>query len=153
MSKEIQIIIDSTQTMRERMLRVWDLVMKAIEGGPVVVTLGRINKSREQEKRYHALIRDIHRCAFRGNTFEGVKALMVAEFANEMQENGTPLTHPGESVYSHKLKEWITVRPSTRKFKKQEANDFIEFLHMLGSDLGVKWSTSADEAYLCSRAA
>lgn len=148
-----EIIIDSTDTMRERMVRVWDLVSKAIEGGPVVVTLGRVNKSRDQEKRYHALIHDIHRSAFRGNSFEGVKALMVAEFANEMKESGTALTHPGESVYSHKLKEWVTVRPSTRKFKKSEANDFIEFLHAIGSELGVRWSASSEEAYQCSKAA
>lgn len=149
----MRITLDSEENLRPRMVRVWELVSKGIKSGPVVVTLGRISKSREQEKRYHALIRDIHRCAFRGNTFEGVKALLVAEFAAEMQENGTPLTHPGESVYSHKLKEWITVRPSTRKFKKQEANDFIEFLHMLGSELGVRWSASLEEQEQCRRAA
>lgn len=150
---DMRITLDSEESLRPRMVRVWELVSKGIKSGPVVVTLGRISKSREQEKRYHALIRDIHRCAFRGNTFEGVKALLVAEFAAEMQENGTPLTHPGESVYSHKLKEWITVRPSTRKFKKQEANDFIEFLHMLGSELGVRWSASLEEREQCRQAA
>lgn len=143
----IEIIIQNEQVQRERMRYAWELVSKALQAGPVLVSLGRQSKSREQEKKYHAMIRDIHLSAFRGNSFEGVKALMVAEFAEEMKAHGQALTHPGETVYSHRLKEWVTVRPSTRKFRKAEASAFIEFLYALGCEQGVHWSEKSIEIY------
>ncbi len=146
MNDSVEIIIQNMEVRKERMTHAWYLIGKALKAGTVVVTLGRSSsKSREQERKYHAMIREIHRGAFRGNTFEGVKALMVAEFADELKSQGKELTHPGETIYSHKLKAWVTVRPSTKKFRKAEAAAFIEFLYALGCELGVQWSEKATE--------
>lgn len=139
--------IENVSQLRSQMVRAWHLVNKGIQGGKLVVEIKRWNKSRDQEKKYHAMIRDIHQGAFRGNSFEGVKALIVAEFAAEMKEQGAQLTHPGETVYSYRLKEWITVRPSTRKFRKSEAIAFIEYLYWFGCELNVKWSEPALAIY------
>lgn len=148
MSKDsIEIIIQNDQVKRERMSYAWQLIGKALRDGPVLVTLGRPVKSRSQEAKYHCLISDIQKGAFQASNVESVKALMVAEFAKEMQILGTPLTHPGETVYSHKLSEWITVRPTTRKFRKSEAAAFIEYLYAEGSTLGVPWSANSVAIY------
>lgn len=145
MSKSITIKTEDQQ--RPVMLRVWQLVTEMIQSGPVTVGITRPSRSAEQNRKFHAMIRDIHRSAFRGNTFEGVKALMVAEFAEEMRQMGTPLKYQDQVIYSHRLKEWITVRPSTSGFKKDEAAAFVEFLYMMGEELGVKWSEPALAVY------
>lgn len=138
-SDSVNVIVQNEQVARDRVKYVCAVLKKTLPIGPVAITLCRPAKSSEQERKYHAMIRDIQRCAFRGNSFDGVKALMIAEFAAEMKAQGTPLTHPGETVYSHRLKEWVTVRPSSKKFRKAEASAFIEFLYAIGVELEVTW--------------
>lgn len=137
--------------LRPVMLRAWELVCKGIEGGAVVVTLSREGKSRAQERHYHALINDIAKqITFFGNkryTPEVWKALLVDQFEQEMQAMGTPLGKPGRVVTSMDGRRTITVRPSTKDFRKHEAAAFIEFLYAQGVDMGVVWSDSALEIY------
>jgi len=123
------------------------VMAKALEGGPVQITLGRVSKSREQEAKYHALIGDIHRQCFRGYSDEGVKAVLVNQFALEMEQQGEPLGNPGEKVWDWKTKEPVYVRPSTKKFRKAEASAFIEFLHSVGAEYNVQWSQNALAVY------
>ena len=122
-------------------------VAKALEGGPVQITLSRVSKSRNQEAKYHAMIKDIHQQCFRGYSFDGVKAVLVNQFAHEMEQAGTPLAHPGETVWDWKLQQRVTVRPSTKKFRKAEAADFIEFLHSVGAEYDVQWSDRSLAVY------
>lgn len=123
------------------------VISKALEGGDVLLTLGRESKSREMEAKYHAMINDIHRQCFRGYSVEGVKAVLVNQFALEREEQGEPLAHPGERVWDWKTKEPVYVRPSTTKFRKAEAADFIEFLYATGSEFDVKWSDMSLKVY------
>lgn len=122
-------------------------IKRALAGGPVQITLGRVSKSRDQEARYHAMIHDIHQQCFRGYSAEGVKAVLVNQFALEREEQGEPLAHPGEKVWDWKTKEPVYVRPSTKKFRKKEASDFIEFLYSVGSEYNVQWSEKALTVY------
>lgn len=134
------------------------LVEMGIKAGAVVVTLGRPNKSREQEKKYHALINDI-RAQGRAEDPEGVmrllrdkkpehiKAALVDAFADEMAKQGTPLRHPGEHTWNWISKRFVSVRPSTREFSKDEAAAFIEYLYSVGSDMGVIWSPIVTQIY------
>ena len=123
------------------------MLKKAIEGGSVLVTFGRESKTREMEAKYHAMINDIHRQCFRGYSFDGVKAVLVNQFALEREEQGEPLAHPGERVWDWKTKEPVYVRPSTKKFRKAEASAFIEFLYSVGSEYEVQWSERALAIY------
>jgi len=133
------------------MLQVWELVKRGIEGGAVVITLTREGKSRKQERHYHALINDIAKqITFFGNKHyisDVWKALLVDQFNQEMTEMGTPLGKPGRVVTSLDGYRTITVRPSTRTFRKGEAAAFIEFLYAQGVEMGVEWSDSALEIY------
>lgn len=122
-------------------------ISRALAAGPVEITLGRPGKSRNQEAKYHAMINDIHQQCFRGYSFDGVKAVLVNQFALEMAEQGEPLANPGEKVWDWKSQEPVYVRPSTTKFRKKEAAAFIEFLHSVGAEYSVQWSEKALAVY------
>lgn len=123
------------------------VIAKALEGGDVLLTLGRESKSQEQNRKFHAMINDIHQQCFRGYSFDGVKAVLVNQFALEMAEQGEPLANPGEKVWDWKSKEPVYVRPTTTKFRKKEAAAFIEFLHSVGTEYSVQWSERALAIY------
>lgn len=163
-----EFIIHDTETVRPIMHRVWQMVNKGLQAGTVVVTLQRINKTREQEKKYHAMIRDISQQVsfdYAANEDTGFvtrlfgrdrkkhysvsvwKALLVEQFAREKEAMGEPLTHPGETVQSLDGTRVITVRPSTRDFRVKEAAQFIEYLYMQGTEMDVKWSEKALKVY------
>lgn len=122
-------------------------IRRALEGGDVILTLGRESKSQEQNRKFHAMIKDIHQQCFRGYSFDGVKAVLVNQFALEMAEQGEPLANPGEKVWDWKSKEPVYVRPTTTKFRKKEAAAFIEFLHSVGAEYNVQWSEKALAVY------
>lgn len=105
------------------------------------------SKTREQEKKYHALIRDIRLQCFRASSEDAVKAVLVNQFALEMEAQGTPLANPGEMTWDWKNQCSVYVRPSTKKFRKAEASQFMEFLYAEGSELGVQWSEKALAVY------
>jgi len=113
------------------------------EGG-VVVTVKPQTKSRDVEKKYHAMISDIAKqVTFYGKTkysTEVWKAVLVEQFANDRAAIGEPLRHPASKIMSMDGHRVITVRPSTTQFSKKEASDFVEFLYAQGADMGVKWS-------------
>jgi hypothetical protein len=137
--------------MRGLMLRVWELVRHGIQAGPVVITLARESKNRQQEKKYHALINDIAKQI----TFFGTKryrpeiwkALLVEQFDQEMKAMGTPLSKPGRLITSLDGQRTITVRPSTTDFRKHEAAAFIEYLYAQGCEMGVQWGEPALAVY------
>ena len=145
--KQLTYRIDGLGDVRIKMKTVWDMVNKALQDGAVEVVLRRPGKSRGQEERYHAMIGDIHRQCFRAFSAEGVKAVLVNQFAREMDDAGTPLAHPGEKVWDWSSQEPVYVRPSTKKFRKAEASQFVEFLYATGVELGVQWSEPALAAY------
>lgn len=122
-----------------------NLITAGLPGGSVLVTVGRMAKSRIQERKYHAMIRDIAKTI--PETEKGMtrdpeiwKALLVHEFAKEMKAMGTPLTHPGKVVLSLDKMEAITIRPSTKKLRKKEAIAFVEFLYAFAVDTGARFS-------------
>jgi hypothetical protein len=125
------------------MLSVFESVKAALIGGAVEIIIQRPSKSREQEKKYHAMIGDIARTVEIGGRHydtEVWKARLLDEFSREMARQGTPLDHPGRIVMSLDGQRCITVRPSSAKLRKRESSDFIEFLFATGTDLGATFS-------------
>ncbi len=147
MTRELSRIVPDADDLMPAMQWAWDMAGRGLAGGPVRFTLGRPSKTRIQEEKYHAMINDVHRQCFRGNTAKGVKAVLVNQFALEKEEQGEPLAHPGEKVWDWKAQEAVYVRPSTTEFRKDEAAQFIEFLFATGTDLGVEWSKGALDVY------
>ena len=123
------------------------LVEKGIKEGAVLVTLGRPSRSRIQNDKFHAIISDIHKQCFRGYRVEDLKAILVNQFAKEMEAAETPLAHPGSTTWDWINQEHVTVRPSTTQFSKSEAAAFIEFLYAAGCEYGVQWSPIVTQIY------
>lgn len=143
-------VVQEAARLRPVITAVWDAVKNAIHGGPVEVEIRRPSKSREQEKKYHAMIQDIARQAeLDGRQFglEVWKAWAVDEFEQALQDNGEQLRHPSEVVLSRDKRRAVTIRASTRKFRKHEGSLFIEFLYKLGTDLNVKFSDKSMDYY------
>ena len=147
MSKEIVILVRDDSELEGKLVTAYGMLKSALRAGAAEFVLRRPGKTRVQEEKYHAMISDIHRQCFRGYSAEGVKAVLVNQFAIEMEEAGTPLAHPGEKVWDWKSQEAVYVRPTTTKFSKGEAAQFIEYLYSEGTGLGVNWSEPALAVY------
>lgn len=104
------------------------------------------SKSRDQEEKYHAMVRDIKKSGlfcFLGRSDwseEDVKRLLVDAFAAEMAAHGTPLSQSGHVVPSLDMQRTVQLGIQTRKFLKAEASNFVEYLYAYGASLGVEWS-------------
>lgn len=147
MSRQLTRRLESLEQIPGFLNRAEGFIARALESGAVLITFSREGKSAQQESKYHAMINDIHRQCFRGYSFDGVKAVLVNQFALEMAEMGEPLANPGEKVYDWKSHEPVYVRPSTTKFRKGEAMAFIEFLYATGAEYSVQWSDKSLAIY------
>lgn len=128
-------------------LKQWldSMVRDGLRGGPVMVVLTRERRNKDQNAKFHPMISDIHKQCFPDRDSEAVKAVLVQQFANEKEQQGEPLKHPGRVTWCWKTGQPVYVRPSTTDFRKHEASEFIEFLYSEGSELGVKWSEKSKE--------
>ncbi|WP_110599793.1 hypothetical protein [Salinicola lusitanus] len=147
MSKQHVYTIATIRDLHGAMAMITNMAGRGLEGGTIEIAIRRPGKSRIQEAKYHAMIADIHRQCFRGYSVDGVKAVLVNQFALELEEQGTPLANPGQKVWDWKSQEAVYVRPTTTKFRKAEAAAFMEFLYATGAELGVAWSEPALKAY------
>ena len=148
MSKELVYTINNDAEL-SKMFECIDKVKKALPGGPVVVTLGRESKSRDQEKKYHAMINDIMTTVELGQqySFESWKALLIDEFEQELKRNGESLPKPSKMVLSFDGQRAVTIRPSTKDFRKEHASMFITFLYAWGTEHGARFSDESLRYY------
>ncbi len=147
MSREMTYRIEFIADLQGTLAMAARMAGQGLQAGPVELVLRRPGRGQGQNAKFHAMIGDIHRQCFRGYSVEGVKAVLVNQFALEMDEQGTPLANPGEKVWDWKSQEPVYVRPTTTKFRKAEAAAFIEFLYATGTELGVNWSEPALAVY------
>ena len=108
-----------------------------------IVTIDEPSKTREQEARYHAMFLDISKqCEFMNAkwTAEDWKRLLVDAFSRVMVSQGTPLSQGGRIVPALDGNGFVQLGIQTRKFRKKEASEFIEYLFAFGAEQGVKWS-------------
>jgi hypothetical protein len=144
----------TTDNLRPEMAEVWRIVSKGVLSAPVVVTLDREGKTRQQEEKYHAMINDImkHGCIEHYDSrMELYKGGLIVKFANDLKEQGLSLRNPGRRYLCPDRQEWITDRPRSSDFGKKEAAMFIEWLYHYGTEYKVVWSddltSSLAEAY------
>jgi hypothetical protein len=108
-------------------------------------------KSRMAEKKYHAMIGDIAlQCRFNGELYsaQSWKRLLVEAFANLMridaEARGLPDPFPEDVELIDGLDhEIIALGTQTRKFTREQADNFIEYLFAYGADRGVAWREPA----------
>lgn len=135
------------------------MICKGLEAGPVAVTLGRPERLRDSidNAKFHAIIGDVHkqavismpgrRVVMADYDIEVAKTLLVMWYANERELNGDPLKKPPRTVICPVTGERIKIRPTTTKWSKDDAAQFVHFLHALGSECGVVWGDPALKEY------
>lgn len=119
------------------MNRARDIAAETIQGGAIEVIVQEISKSRLQEAKYHSMIGDIAKSVELDGRYFGAdiwKALLIDEFEQELKANGETLRRPSHVVISLDKQRAITIRPSSKDFRKGEACSFIEFLYKFGSE-------------------
>ena len=113
-----------------------------------IVRISEPLKKREQEEKYHAMIKDIalqSDYAERRWVEDDMKRLLVDEFAYEMRLAGTPLRYDSRVVPSENGLRIIQLGVPTSKFRISEAAAFIDFLYSWGAERDVRWSEQAKE--------
>lgn len=103
-------------------------------------------KTRPQEEKYHAQIRDIsEQCEFMGRMWDEAdwKRLLIDAFGRIKAEEGDPL--PGWNKFAPSLdgSGFVQLAISSTTFDKEIASEFIEYLYAYGSESGVAWSEKA----------
>ena len=119
----------------------------------LVMTITRPNKSRDQERKYHAMLGEISNgVQVLGKRYspEIWKVLLVDEFEQERRAMGEPLGHSAATVPSLDGRRLVTVRPSTRQLSATEASSFTLFRY--ATALGVWTRRSATPQRAKSRA-
>lgn len=148
MSRELVYTISNDQDM-PKLFECIDMVKRGLAGGPVVVTIGREAKSRDQEKKYHAMIHDIMTTVELDQQYsmEAWKALLVDEFEQDLRRIGESLPKPSKVVISFDQQRAVTIRTSTKDFKKEHASMFITFLYAWGTEHGARFSDESLRYY------
>lgn len=117
------------------MTSIWPKVKKSLNAGnQLTIEIKKADKSREQEEKYHAMIGDIAKQAKHlGSKWdaESWKRLLVDQFMREInQESGRVIPNlDGTGI--------VQLGHQTRKFSKEQASEFVEFLYCWASNNGV----------------
>ena len=130
--------LTSEDQARALMVTLWPKVLTALNAGKeLVLEVKAADKTREQELKYHAMIDEIAKQASHMGakwSSEDWKRLLVNQFC---KENGikTGVVIPnlsGDGI--------VQLEMQTRKFTKEQASDFVEFLYAWGADHGITHS-------------
>jgi len=117
---------------------------------PLEITIQNISKSRDMEKKYHAMIGDIAKTVkLPSGTFtpESWKTMLVFDYEKELLSMGIKLRKPGYYVLSLDGQDRIYNRASTKDYSTAEAADFIEFLMKTGTEYGAKFTDRSIKIY------
>jgi hypothetical protein len=123
------------------MVNLWPKVLTALNAGrPLVMEIKAANKSRDQEQKYHAMISEIATQAeHMGSKWdaESWKRLLVDQFCKDigLKTGGVILNLSGDGI--------VQLGYQTRKFTKEEASEFVEWLYAWSADNGVLHETNA----------
>lgn len=119
------------------MNNLWPKVMDALNAGrQLTLEIRKASKSREQEEKYHALIGEIAKQAQHlGATWdaESWKRLLVDQFCRENNiKTGTVIPNlTGDGI--------VQLGFQTKKFTKEQASEFVEWLYAWGTERGVSF--------------
>ena len=120
------------------MQSIWSKVKESIKGGKQLsLEIKPINKSREQEEKYHAMIGEISKQAQHLGAKWGAedwKRLLVDQYLRDV------------GMYSSKVLPSldntgiVQLGFQTRNFTKEQASEFVEWLHSWGANNGITFT-------------
>lgn len=119
---------------------VWPKVKEALQAGKqLTLEIKQVNKSREQEEKYHAMIGEIAKQAQHLGAkwdAESWKRLLVDQFCrdNDIKTGVVIPNLSGDGI--------VQLGFQTRKFTKEQASEFVEWLHAWGAEHGVTYEVN-----------
>jgi len=127
--------LTSESQAKALMVTLWPKVLTALNAGkPLVLEIKAADKSRDQEEKYHAMIGEIAKQAKHiGASWdaESWKRLLVDQFCKDTGlKTGVVMPNlSGDGI--------VQLGFQTRKFTKEQASEFVEWLHAWGAEHGV----------------
>ena len=131
-------LLTSEDQAKALMTTLWPKVLTALNAGKeLVLEVKAADKTREQELKYHAMIDEIAKQAkHMGASWdaESWKRLLVDLFCkySGLQTGVVMPNLSGDGI--------VQLGYQTRKFTKEQASDFVEFLYDWGSEHGIVYS-------------
>ena len=127
--------LDNQDQATALMQNLWPKVKDALATGrKMTLEIKDASKSREQEEKYHAIIGDIAKQAQHMGAkwdAESWKRLLVWQFCKERDIDA------GKIVPSLDMTGVVQLGQQTRKFTKEQASEFVEFLQAWAINNGV----------------
>lgn len=117
---------------------VWPKVKEALQAGKqLTLEIKQVNKSRDQEEKYHAMIGEIAKQAQHLGAkwdAESWKRLLVDQFCrdNDIKTGVVIPNLSGDGI--------VQLGFQTRKFTKEQASEFVEWLNAWGAEHGITYS-------------
>lgn len=156
----LSMLISEPGDIARCLTRLTQTAQKFLPGGPFEVIARRPNKTREQEKKYHAQIRDIarHRVIDYGGTRvdfesytlkpeEAAKLLLLVWFEDDLKSQGKKLRSPGQWMFDPVTNRPIYSRPGSSKLSVKEGGWFITFLDAVMAENKIASSDPATREY------
>ena len=131
-------LLTSEDQAKSLMVTLWPKVLTALNAGKeLVLDVKAADKTREQELKYHAMIDEIAKQAkHMGASWdaESWKRLLVDLFCkySGLQTGVVMPNLSGDGI--------VQLGYQTRKFTKEQASDFVEFLYAWGAEHGIVYS-------------
>lgn len=120
------------------MQTIWPKVKEAIKSGKhLSLEIKSIKRSNEQNEKYHAMIGDIaEQASHLGSKWdsESWKRFLLWQFAKDTN------TNQGQIVPSLDGTGIIQLGFQTRNFTKEQASEFVEWLHAWGAENGITFT-------------
>jgi hypothetical protein len=122
------------------MANLWPKVLNALKTKQLTLEIKESGKTREQEEKYHAMIGEIAKQAEHfGSKWdaESWKRLLVDQFCrdNGIKTGAVIPNLSGDGI--------VQLGMQTRKFTKEQASEFVEWLHAWGAEHGVTYEVNA----------
>jgi len=130
--------LDSQEQASALMNGLWPKVKEALKSGKkLTLEIKPASKTREQEEKYHAIIGEIAKQAqHMGSKWdaESWKRLLVWQYCKEKQIDAAKI------IPSLDMTGVVQLGQQTRKFTKEQASEFVEFLLAWAANNGVTLS-------------
>jgi len=127
--------LTSTEQAKTTIRLHWDKITKALDSGKhLTMEIKLVSKTREQEEKYHAMIGDIAKQAQHMGakwSSEDWKRLLVDQYMREVEE-----IH-GKVVPNLDGSGIVQLGYQTRKFTKEQASEFVEWLYSWAANNGI----------------
>jgi hypothetical protein len=127
--------LTNTEQAKTSIRHNWDKITKALDAGNnLVMEIKLASKTREQEEKYHAMINDIAKQAQHLGakwSSEDWKRLLVDQYLREVGEVQTKIIPnlDGTGI--------VQLGFQTRKFTKEQASEFVEWLYAWSGNNGI----------------